>query len=107
MGKHVNLRKLTHENSVLFYLIPSKTNKTSMYTNHPFFSTPVYSTFRDGVFTFKKPTIDYKGELHTIYKKGNRAYEIAFYDTDIPIGEFEFDEDSNEDQMIIDTNTYS
>lgn len=107
MGKHVNKRKLKHENTALFYLSPSKKNKISMYTNHPFFSESVYSSFRNGVLVFKKPTIDYKGKLHVMWKKGERAYEIVFYDTNIPIGEFEFDEDSNEDEMIIDTNTYT
>lgn len=72
-------------------------------TTHPFFNEE-FIYYDDGEsITFSKPTIDYNGKTRNpskLEQKKEDAYTFTLV-TEIPSGVYTFDEDSNNDQMII------
>ena len=74
-------------------------NTINVYTNIDFFSTEVILTVHEDCIVFTKPTIDYRGETRSLHKIGN-GYSTSVPNK-MPVNEYEFDEDSTEDEIII------
>lgn len=68
--------------------------------SHPFFSKPVIVKIGQGSITFSYPTIDYRGK--TIKPNlQNTAQYLMGISHELPLGKFEFDEESTEDCLIV------
>lgn len=81
---------------------------TSISTRDDFFKEPVIIHYRDGVLTFTKPTLAYKGQTNKAYV-GKSHCELKFINSelrlDVQDGLYEFAEESDEDTRIVNFNT--
>jgi hypothetical protein len=76
-------------------------------SQHPFFlhTTEVLTSYRGGVLTITRPTIDYQGKTYRVCvpksSRDHRLFHIAI-SQNVPLGMFEIDEEeSNEDKLVV------
>lgn len=72
----------------------------SIRTKAAFFKESFIYKVQDGCLVFRKPTLGYIGKLHTPQCNNTTCYFQIVCD-DLPIGTFEFDEESTEDCVMI------
>ena len=86
---------------ITFSKIKNKDGYVSVHTKNSFFSEPVIVRLRENCIIFTKPTIDYQGKTHKFTFDKISQYLRTQLKIDVKLGTYEFDEESNEDKMII------
>jgi len=85
-------------NSINVYKAP-KANVRTVYSNNPLFEGYVVIKRFEGGLKFCRAEMDYRGKVQKFsLSKGLYFGTIV---SDIPLGRYNFDEDSNEDMLII------
>jgi hypothetical protein len=71
----------------------------NIYSRSSFFNGYVLIKDDGESIVFRKPSIDYQGKVYSFSKNTSGYYNSIL--ANIPIGRYEFDEDSTEDELII------
>jgi hypothetical protein len=76
-------------------------NQRRIRTRSRFFMDEVIINVLHDRIMFRKPSIDYSGKTHKLYKNPNYDWFYTTLYCEIPVGEYEFDkEESNEDYLV-------
>ncbi len=93
-------RSISNENGVHITRRQDRWDSCYVRSAHPFFSKPVVVKVSPDKMMFTYPTIDYRGKTISPNLQNTSQYLMGV-PHELPLGKFEFDEESTEDCLIV------